>query len=101
MLNNSKEESIMEKKKSSKSEERKIIKIVLTILICCILFVIFFRWFITSDRKYNFVSDVLFPLWYVALALGVVAAIIFVWLFIKKFYFDDKSGRKTCRTAHE
>ena len=85
----------MEKKKSSKSEERKIIKIVSTILICCVLFVIFFRWFITSDRKYNFVSDVLFPLWYVALGISVIGAIIFIWFSLKKISSGDKNEKES------
>ncbi len=85
----------MAKKKLSKAKqyarEKRIVGI---ILFCTILSLILFVWLLKSTRKYNFVGAVFFPLWYVALALGVVAAIIFVWFFFKKISSGDKSGRK-------
>ena len=82
----------MAKKKLSKKkrEQRKIAAITLIVVLFAILMV----WFFISPRRYNFVGVVFFPLWYVALALGVIAAIVFVWVFLKKIPSKEKSGRR-------
>lgn len=81
-------------KKKSKKEEKRVKRILTTALSCAVLFLILFVWLLTSSRRYNFVGGVFFPLWYVALALGVIAAIVFVWIFFKKIPSKEKSGRK-------
>ena len=81
-------------KKKSKKEEKRVKRILTTTLSCAVLFLILFVWLATSARRYNFVGAIFFPLWYVALGLGVIAAIIFVWIFFKKVPSGEKSGRK-------
>ena len=81
-------------KKKSKKEEKRVERILTTTLSCAVLFLILFVWLLTSSRRYNFVGVVFFPLWYVALALGVIAAIVFVWIFLKIIPSKEKSGRK-------
>ena len=80
--------------KKSKKEEKRVKRILTTTLSCAVLFLILFVWLLTSSRRYNFVGVVFFPLWYVALGLGVIAAIIFVWVFLKKIPSKEKRGRK-------
>ena len=79
---------VKKKKKLSKKkqEQRKIKKFLAIFIVCLILF----GWSFISTDKYNYVGFVLFPLWYVALALGVVAAIIYAWWFFKKIADSDK-----------
>ena len=80
--------------KKSKKEENRVERILTTTLLCAVLFLILFVWLLTSSRRYNFVGVVFFPLWYVAFALGVIAAIVFVWIFLKKIPSEEKSARK-------
>ena len=80
--------------KKSKKEEKRVKRILTTTLSCAVLSLILFVWLLTSSRRYNFVGVVFFPLWYVALGLGVIAAIIFVWVFLKKIPSKEKRGRK-------
>ncbi len=84
----------MAKKKKKLSKKKREQRKIATILLIVALFVILMVWFFISSRRYNFVGVVFFPLWYVALALGVVAAIVAVWIFHKKLPVDAKKEKK-------
>lgn len=81
-------------KKKAKKEEKRVKRILTTTLSCAVLFLILFVWLLASSRRYNFVVAVFFPLWYVALGMGMIAAIVFVWVFLKKIPSKEKSGRR-------
>ncbi len=81
-------------KRRSKKEKERAKRIATIISLGAIFFLILFVWLLTSARRYNFVGVVFFPLWYVALGLGVIAAIVAVWIFHKKMLPDAKKEKK-------
>ena len=84
----------MAKKKLSKAKQKAREKKIITIIVFCLFgFLALFVWFLTSWRRYDFVEVVFFPLWYVALGLGVIPAIFCVWWSFKKGLLGNKRGR--------
>ncbi len=79
----------MAKRRSQKKKSEGLKRSIRTgsIYLCSIGFVCLTWWFFSGLTKYSFVNGVLFPLWYVALGLGVMAG---AFCFLIPFSIKDK-----------